>query len=136
MANPGDVAPGWWPVDAEGQIGDRLATGMTMIFMGIVPPTYKLHDDTDQYVVVTKADQLIFRRRDHDLTTYTWFPGYTGPRSETARKRLARHPDRILRDAVRRMLPKNKLARHMLDKLKIYSGPSHPHQAQQPKRLE
>ena len=63
---------------------------------------------------------------------YTWFTGYTGLRKETAERRLARHPDRILREAVRRMLPKNKLASKMLQRLKIYAGTDHPHQAQQP----
>jgi large subunit ribosomal protein L13 len=67
---------------------------------------------------------------------YRWYTGYPGQRSETAGKRLERKPEEVLREAVRRMLPKNKLARHMLDKLKIYAGPEHPHQAQQPESRE
>ena len=71
-----------------------------------------------------------------DKKTYTWYTGYTGQKSITARDRLERHPERILREAVRRMLPKSKLGRQMLSKLKIYVGGDHPHQAQEPERME
>ena len=86
--------------------------------------------------VVIHAEKVHFTGKKWQQKEYAWFTGYTGLRTETAETRRERHPDRILRDAVRRMLPKNKLASKMLAKLKIYSGTEHPHQAQQPEAKE
>ena len=102
----------------------------SMILMGKHRPTYTPHVLCGDVVVVVNAEKVHFTGRKWTQKEYAWFTGYTGQRKETAERRLSRHPDRILRDAVRRMLPKNKLAFKMIQRLKIYAGPDHPHQAQ------
>ena len=109
-----------------------MASDIAMVLMGKHRPTYTPHVLCGDAVVVINAEKVHFSGKKWAQKEYTWFTGYTGLRKETAERRLARHPDRILRDAVRRMLPKNKLAFKMLAKLKIYAGSSHPHQAQMP----
>lgn len=136
LAKPGELEKKWWLVDANDKIVGRLASEIAMILMGKHRPTYTPHVDTGDYVVVVNAEKVRFTGRKWQQKEYKWFTGYTGLRTETAESRRTRHPDRILRDAVRRMLPKNKLATAMLDKLKIYAGPNHPHQAQQPETKE
>ena len=137
MAKPGEVQQDWYLVDATDKIVGRLASEIAMILMGKHRPTYTPHVDTGEYVIVTNVDKIIFSGKKLDQKRYTWSTGWTGLRSESARERLERHPDRILTEAVRRMLPKNKLAVKMLAKLKVFkSGEQHPHQAQQPKTLE
>ncbi len=136
IAKPGEVEQKWWVVDANGKVVGRLASEIAMILMGKHRPTYTPHVDTGDYVIVINAEKVVFTGKKWTDKRYTWYTGYTGLRSETAAERLQRHPDRILREAVRRMLPKNTLARKMLDKLKIYAGPEHQHQAQLPEPLE
>jgi len=136
MAKPGQVEQKWWLVDAQDKIVGRLASEIAMILMGKHRPTYTPHVDTGDFVVVTNAEKVVFTGKKWDQKTYTWYTGYPGQRSETARARLEKKPEMILREAVRRMLPKNKLATKMLSKLKIYTGPDHPHQAQQPEPRE
>ncbi len=137
MAKPGDVEHKWWLVDANDKVVGRLASDIAMILMGKHRPTYTPHVDTGDYVVVINAEKVVFSGNKWADKRYTWYTGYsTGLHSETAESLLKRHPDRILREAVRRMLPKNALARKMLSKLKIYAGTEHQHQAQQPKPLE
>ena len=92
--------------------------------------------DTGDYLVVINAEKIQFSGKKWAQKEYTWFTGYTGLRKETAERRRERHPDRIVRDAVRRMLPKNRLATKMLQRLKVYSGTEHPHQAQLPEPKE
>jgi large subunit ribosomal protein L13 len=136
MAKPGQLEPAWWLVDAEDRIVGRLASDIAMVLMGKHRPTYTPHVDTGDFVVVVNAEKVVFTGKKWQNKRYTWYTGYPGLRSETAEKRLARKPELILREAVRRMLPKNKLAIRMLEKLKIYAGPNHPHQAQQPQPKE
>lgn len=136
IAKPGEVEQKWWVVDVNGKVVGRLASEIAMILMGKHRPTYTPHVDTGDYVIVINAEKVVFTGKKWTDKRYTWYTGYTGLRSETAAERLQRHPDRILREAVRRMLPKNTLARKMLDKLKIYAGPEHQHQAQLPEPLE
>jgi large subunit ribosomal protein L13 len=136
MAKPGEVTQNWWLVDAADKIVGRLASDIAMILMGKHRPTYTPHVDTGDFVVVINAAKVVFTGRKWDNKKYTWFTGYTGLRSETAGQRLERHPEDILSEAVRRMLPKNKLGRKMLAKLKVYIGAEHPHQAQQPEPIE
>jgi large subunit ribosomal protein L13 len=137
MAKPGDVEQKWWLVDANDKVVGRLASEIAMILMGKHRPTYTPHVDTGDYVVVINAEKVVFSGNKWADKRYTWYTGYsTGLHSETAEALLKRHPDRILREAVRRMLPKNALARKMLSKLKIYAGTEHQHQAQQPEPLE
>jgi large subunit ribosomal protein L13 len=136
MAKPNEVTPKWWLVDASDKAVGRLASDIAVILMGKHRPTYTPHVDTGDFVIVTNAEKVIFTGKKWDQKTYTWYTGYPGQRSETAAQRFKRHPDKILREAVRRMLPKNKLGRKMLSKLKIFIGPEHHHQAQKPTPLE
>jgi len=135
MAQPGQVSQQWWHVDATGQIVGRLATEIAQYLMGKHRATYTPHVDTGDFVIVTNAEKVVLTGRKWQLKKYTWFTGYTGLREQTAEARLKTAPELILQEAIRRMLPKNKLGRHMLSKLKVYAGPDHPHQAQNPTPL-
>jgi large subunit ribosomal protein L13 len=135
MAKPGEIAPKWWLVDADQKVVGRLASEIAMVLMGKHQPTYTPHVDTGDFVVVINAEKVVFTGKKWDQKRYTWYTGYPGLRSETAAVRRDRKPELILREAVRRMLPKNKLATRMLAKLKIYAGTEHPHQSQQPTPL-
>ncbi|NQT38000.1 MAG: 50S ribosomal protein L13 [Planctomycetes bacterium] len=136
MAKPADIEPKWWLVDAKEKVLGRLASDIAVILMGKHQPTYTPHVDTGDFVILVNIDQIVMTGKKWDQKEYTWYTGYPGLKHETARKRMERDPKRIVRDAVRRMLPKNKLARQMLDKLKLYVGPDHPHQAQLPEPKE
>lgn len=136
IAKPGELDKKWWLVDATDKVVGRLASDIAVILMGKHRPTYTPHVDTGDYVIVINAEKVVFTGKKWDEKRYSWYTGYPGLHTETAAERLQKHPDRILREAVRRMLPKNHLARRMLDKLKIYAGPEHEHQAQQPEPLE
>jgi large subunit ribosomal protein L13 len=136
MAKPREVEQKWWLVDATDQVVGRLAAELAMILMGKHRPTYTPHVDTGDFVVVVNAEKVVFTGKKWQNKTYTHYTGYTGLRVETAGHRLERRPELILSEAVRRMLPKNKLATKMLSKLKIYVGPEHPHQAQLPEPKE
>ena len=136
MAKPGEVEQQWWLVDADGKMVGRLATEIAMMLMGKHRPTYTPHVDTGDYVVVINAEKVEFSGKKWQQKLYRWYTGYNGLRSETAEHRRDRRPELILHEAVRRMLPKNRLGRVMLDKLKIYAGTEHPHQAQRPEPLE
>jgi large subunit ribosomal protein L13 len=148
LARPETVERRWFVVDADGEIVGRLATKLAMVLMGKHKPSYTPHLDCGDYVVVLNAHRVRFSGKslahpDHPyftskmLTrTYDRYSGYpSGRRVETAADVLERHPERILREAVRRMLPKSKLGRKMLTKLKLYAGEEHPHQAQQPQPI-
>ena len=136
MAKPGELKPKWWHVDATDKIVGRLASDIAVVLMGKHRPTYTAHVDTGDFVIVTNAEKVQFSGKKWAQKRYTWYTGYPGQRSETAEKRLEKKPEEILREAVRRMLPKNRLGRQMLTKLKIFVGPEHPHQAQQPEPRE
>jgi large subunit ribosomal protein L13 len=136
LAKPGEIAEKWFVVDATDKVVGRLASDIAMVLMGKHRPTYTPHVLTGDAVVVINCDKVKFTGRKWTQKTYAWVTGYTGQRTVTAERRLSSNPDRILRDAVRRMLPKNKLATKMLARLKIYSGTEHPHQAQQPEARE
>jgi len=136
MAKPGEVEQKWWLVDASEKSVGRLASEIAVILMGKHRPTYTPHVDTGDFVVVINVDKVTFSGKKWDQKKYTWYTGYMGLRSITAQDRFDRHPDRILSEAVRRMLPKNKLGRAMLSKLKLFTGSEHTHQAQQPELKE
>jgi large subunit ribosomal protein L13 len=136
QAKPGELAEKWCIVDATDKVLGRLASDIAMILMGKHRPTYTPHVLSGDCVIVINAEKVHLSGKKWAQKEYTWFTGYTGLRAESAGRRMSRHPDRILRDAVRRMLPKNKLAFRMLQRLKIYPGPDHPHQAQQPEPRE
>lgn len=133
VAKPDQVERVWHHVDADGQILGRLATKIATVLMGKHKPTYTAHVDTGDFVVVTNAEKIKLTGRKLDEITYdrySYHPG--GWKSVTARQMLAKHPERVLAEAVRRMLPKSALGRRMLKKLKVYAGDQHPHSAQQP----
>lgn len=131
------MQPEWWVVDARGKNLGRLASGIARILLGKHKPMYSPHLDTGDFVIVINAGQVAVTGRKLDQKVYYRHSGYPGSlRAMTLRQLLERHPTRVLRTAVRGMLPKNQLGRKMLRKLKIYAGPEHPHQAQQPKPLE
>jgi large subunit ribosomal protein L13 len=132
MAKPADVQPEWHVVDGADKIVGRLASDIAMILMGKHKPTYTPHVVTGDFVVVVNAEKVKFTGKKWEQKTYAWYTGYPRQRTISAEKRLDKKPEMILTEAVRRMLPKNKLASQMLLKLKVYAGAEHPHQAQQP----
>lgn len=136
MAKPGEVEQKWHVIDATDQVVGRLASRIAVLLMGKHRPTYTPHVDTGDFVVVVNAEKVKFTGKKWEQKEYRWYTGYPGQRSIKAAKRLESKPELILHEAVRRMLPKNKLAFKMIGKLKVYAGPDHPHQAQQPGPLE
>jgi len=136
-ANPETVKREWYVVDATDKVLGRLATEIARRLRGKHKPEYTPHVDTGDYIVVVNVDKVRVTGNKEDDKMYhhhTGFPG--GLKSMNLRDMRDQHPDRILESAVRGMLPKNPLGRAMLDKLRIYAGPEHKHQAQQPKTLE
>ncbi len=136
VAKPGEIEQLWHLVDGTDQIVGRLASEIAVILMGKHRPAYTPHVDTGDFVIVVNVEKVRFTGRKWQQKKYTWYTGYPGLRSETAANRLERQPEQILREAIRRMLPKNKLGDVMLGKLKTYVGPDHPHQAQNPEPLQ
>jgi large subunit ribosomal protein L13 len=136
-ARPAEVERGWYVVDAEGQVLGRLATRIANVLRGKHKAIFTRHVDTGDFVVVVNAAKVRLTGRKLQQKTYIRHTGYIGHlRSVTAGKLLAGpHADRVLREAVRGMLPKNSLGRQLLRKLKIYAGPEHPHAAQRPEEL-
>ena len=132
MAKPDEITQRWWLVDAKDKVVGRLATEIAMVLMGKHKPTYTPHVDTGDFVVIINAEKVVFTGNKWEQKRYTWYTGYYGLKSESAETRLARRPELIIQEAIRRMLPKSKLGTKMLSKLKVYAGSSHPHQAQQP----
>ncbi len=136
LAKPGEVERRWYVVDATGMIVGRLAAEIARILMGKHKPIYTPHVDTGDYVIVVNAEKVVFTGKKLTTKMYKRYTGYPGGLRETpAREMLARKPEEVIRLAVRRMLPKNRLARRQLQKLKVYAGPDHPHAAQKPEPL-
>jgi large subunit ribosomal protein L13 len=136
VAKPGEIEQQWWLMDAEGAVVGRMAAEIATLLMGKHRPTYTPHVDTGDFVVVINAEKIRFTGKKWEQKRYTWYSGYPGLKSESAGERLERRPELIITEAVRRMLPKNKLAVKMLSKLKVYAGSEHPHQAQNPQPRE
>jgi large subunit ribosomal protein L13 len=137
QAKAGQVAPQWYVIDATDQVVGRLAAQIAPILMGKHRPTYTPHVDTGDFVIVLNVDKVVFTGQKWQQKVYQRYSGYPGgQKEEAAWKLFERHPERILNEAIRRMMPKNKLGRHMMSKLKLYAGSQHPHQAQQPVPLE
>jgi large subunit ribosomal protein L13 len=136
-AKPGEVAREWHLVDADGQTLGRLATRIADTLRGKDKPQYTPHVDTGDFVVVVNAEKVAVTGKKLDDKRYYRHSGYPGGiRSRTLREQLDRRPEEVLRKAVKGMLPRNRLARKQLTKLKIYAGPEHPHEAQAPKPLK
>src|SRR5262245_31834783 len=137
MAKTGQVPQRWHLIDATDQVVGRLAVQIANLLRGKHRPEYTPHLDTGEFVIVINAAKLKFTGKKWQTKTYqaySHFPG--GLRIRTAGEIAAKHPERILEMAVKRMVPRNKLGRQQMSKLKIYAGPSHPHQAQQPQELK
>ena len=127
----------WFLVNAEDRTLGRLASEIAQVLRGKHKPTYTPHLDCGDYVIVVNAEKVRVTGRKLDQKMYYRHTGYPGGiKSISLRNQLQKHPERVLQAAVRGMLPKNRLGRKMLKKLKVYAGDSHPHQAQQPKSLE
>ena len=136
-AKPGEITREWYLVDAEGKTLGRLATQIADTLRGKRKPQYTPHVDTGDFVIVVNADKIQVTGNKLDQKRYYRHSGYPGGlRSRTLREQLERRPTEVLRVAVKGMLPKNRLARQQITKLKIYAGPEHPHEAQNPKPLE
>ena len=137
FAKAADISPRWRHVDADGRVLGRMATEIATALMGKHRPEYTPHVDCGDYVVVTNAAKVALTGRKAEQRTKTRYSGYPGGlKVETIATILDRHPERVVEDAVRRMLPKNRLGRQMFSKLKVYAGPEHPHGAQQPIPLD
>ncbi len=132
-----DIKREWFVVDAKDQTLGRLATKIAVILMGKHKPMFAPHADTGDFVIVINADKVRVTGKKMDEKLYHRHSGYPGGLTTTPlRKQMAEHPERVLQAAVRGMLPKNSLGRKMIKKMKIYTGSTHPHEAQQPKMLE
>ncbi len=126
----------WRLVDADGQTVGRLATRVATILMGKDKPTYTDFLDTGDFVIIVNAEKVRLSGNKWEEKTYYSHSGRPGGLKETsAKSMLAKHPDRIIQQAVKGMLPKSKLGKQMIRKLKIYAGSSHPHRAQKPEAL-
>jgi len=137
VANATDRERNWLLVDAEGQTLGRLATQIADALRGKRKPAYTPHVDTGDFVIVVNAEKIAVTGKKLDEKLYYRHSGYPGGlRSRTLREQLERRPTEVLRKAVKGMLPKNRLARQQINKLKIYAGPEHPHDAQKPEPLE
>jgi large subunit ribosomal protein L13 len=136
-ANPDTIERTWFVVDAQGQTLGRMAARIAAVLRGKHKPVYTPHVDCGDYVVVVNADKINVTGQKLDQKMYVRHSGYPGGfRQVTLRRTLQTHPERVIESAVRGMLPKNRLGRKMFKKLKVYAGPDHPHQAQQPKPLD
>jgi large subunit ribosomal protein L13 len=135
-AKPGEIERRWYLVDAEGQTLGRLATQIADTLRGKRKPQYTPHVDTGDFVVVVNAEKIAVTGTKLDDKLYYRHSGYPGGlRSRPLRDELERRPTEVIRKAVKGMLPRNRLARQQLTKLKVYAGPEHPHKAQDPKPL-
>ena len=134
---PKDIEREWFVVDAEGETLGRLASRVATILRGKHKPYYAPHLDTGDYVIIVNAAGISVTGDKLDKKEYTRFTGYPGGlRSTTLRERMEKQPDKVVRGAIKGMLPRGPLGRQMLRKLHVYAGAEHPHQAQQPKPLE
>ncbi len=137
VAKQADITREWFLVDVDNKVLGRVATEIANILRGKKKPIYTPSVDTGDFVIVVNAAKIALtgnKMADKEYHHHTGFPG--GLKTTTAGKLIEKKPEEIIKKAVKGMLPKNKLARHMLSKLKIYAGPEHPHKAQQPKVLD
>jgi len=137
MAKKEQVDSKWLLVDADGAVLGRMAAKIAPILMGKNKPTYTPHVDTGDFVVVVNAEKVKVtgkKAQDKQYDYYTHFAG--GRKFFSFADMMAKRPEKLIELAVRRMLPKNKLGRKMLKKLKVYRGPEHDHQAQKPEKIE
>ena len=137
QATPQDRERGWYVVDAENRTLGRLATQIADVLRGKRKPTYTPHVDVGDFVIVINAEKIAVTGDKREKKLYWRHSGYPGGiRSRTLGDMLEKRPEEVIRKAVKGMLPRNRLARQQLRKLKVYAGPEHPHQAQKPEQLE
>ncbi|MBN1256590.1 MAG: 50S ribosomal protein L13 [Planctomycetes bacterium] len=137
VAKPKDITQEWLHIDGTDQVVGRLASRIAVILMGKHKPIYTPHLDTGDFVVVTNAEKVCFTGKKWTDKLYRHHTGWVGGLKEIPAEKIRReNPERILYFAVKRMLPKTKLGRQMLKKLKVYRGPEHPHAAQGPKTID
>jgi len=133
VLKPADADKKWYVVDAKDQVVGRLATQIADLLRGRLNPKFTYTTDSGDYVVVINADKVKFTGKKWDDKDYFWHSNFTGGiKKRTAREQLEKHPELILMDAVKGMLPKNTLGRKQLTKLKVFAGETHSHQAQNP----
>jgi large subunit ribosomal protein L13 len=133
QAKADELTKQWYVIDATDMVVGRLAAQIAPILMGKHRPTYTAHIDTGDYVIVTNVEKVVFTGNKWTQKTYQRYSGHPGgQKEEQAWKLLKRRPPRVLELAVQRMMPKNKIGRHMLSKLKLVVGSTHDHQAQNP----
>ena len=135
-AKPAEVRRDWFVIDATGKTLGRMAAEIAMRLRGKHKPEYTPHVDTGDYIVVVNAEKVAVtgnKQQDKMYYRHTGYPG--GLKEINLRDQLAKHPDRVIKAAVKGMLPKNTYGRNLLKKLKVYAGPEHPHEAQNPKPL-
>ncbi len=134
MAKPASVKQEWWVIDATDQVVGRLATQISMMLRGKHRPEYTPHVDTGDFVVVVNTSKLKFTGKKMEVKEYQHFTGYPGGLKRVRAKDLiVRRPDYILMEAVRRMVPRTRLGRQQMTKLKLFAGANHDHQAQKPR---
>lgn len=137
MAKAGEIERKWLVVDAEGKVLGRLATQIATILRGKNKPEYTPYTDTGDYVIVVNAEKVVLTGKKAETKLYDRYSGYAGGLKQVPFKEMiAKHPERVIEEAVRGMLPKNTLGRQMFKKLKVYAGPDHRHEAQKPERIE
>ena len=136
VAKNEDISREWYVVDATDLVLGRLASQVAMRLRGKHKPIFTPHLDTGDFIIVVNANKVKLSGRKLDQKFYHRHSGYPGGlTSLNARRMLATHPERLVTFAVKGMLPKNRLGRKLLTKLKVYAGPEHPHQAQKPQPL-
>ncbi len=136
-AKPEQVERNWVLVDAEGQVLGRLAGRVAQILRGKNKPSFTPHVDTGDFVVVINADKIKITGRKLDRKYYYSHSGYAGGiHSKSLRVMMERKPEEVIKLAVKGMLPKSRLGRQLLNKLKVYAGPEHPHEAQKPEEIK
>jgi large subunit ribosomal protein L13 len=137
QATPEDRERVWYVVDAENKTLGRLASQIAEVLRGKRKPTYTPHIDVGDFVIVVNAEKVAVTGDKREKKLYWRHSGYPGGiRSRTLGDLLEKRPEEVIRKAVKGMLPRNRLARQQLRKLKVYAGPDHPHAAQQPKPME
>ena len=136
LAKQGEIQPKWYVIDASGMVLGRLAVKVANILRGRNNPTFTPQTDTGDFVVVVNADKVVLTGKKEEQKQYMFYSGYVGGESYRSIPDMReRRPEFIIEHAVKGMLPKNRLARRILKKLKVYSGSSHPHEAQNPETL-
>lgn len=137
MAKTNEIERKWYVIDAEGKVLGRLATEVATILRGKNKPIYTPHVDTGDFVIIVNADKIKLTGKKLEQKHYRYHTGYPGGLKEVSYDRMIKEkPEKVIQLAVKGMLPKNSLGRQMIRKMKVYSGPEHNQEAQQPEAYE